>query len=87
MSEPIGVGDWVECIRTAGPVSAASWLGRIFQVSEVGAWRDQTFINCHGLPKPTSYPGWAAECFRPIYRPKRELIEALSKPVSVSECV
>lgn len=96
MSEPIGVGDWVECIR-ADPDFArirALTLGAVYQVSrvfEIGPSFDDAGeiilalsgvdpgLNDQGYP----YEGFSPDRFRPIYRPKSELIEGLKTPTFI----
>lgn len=82
MAAALEPGMWVEVVKTAP--GAAEFIGRIFQVSEVGDWLGEAFVNLHGWPKPKNWPGWSARSFRPIYRPKQEIIEALKAPPKVA---
>lgn len=90
MAAPIGVGDWVEAFqsRSGGnsvPASKFGFrLGGIYRVSEL-VWDvhcscgdDHAGLNFHTMPQ---HPYGFAGCqFRPIYRPKSEIIEALKAP-------
>jgi hypothetical protein len=87
----IGPGDFVECVHCGGPFPAGFTVANIYQVSEVGLWHGYPWINVDEMPTPRDFghsaPGWAAECFRPIYRPKSSIIESLKQPVSSPERV
>lgn len=94
MSAPIGPGDWVECCPKfyvaqppLGVTLIGSWPtpGRIYQVRECGfrTGTNDPAIRLVGIV--ASYPGhpdcwWPTRHFRPIYRPKADLIEQLKAP-------
>jgi hypothetical protein len=77
-SAPIGPGDWVECVKVAP--GNEHLIGSIYQISSVGDWRGQPWVNVCGVPKPWGRPGWHARCFRPIYRPDASFIASLKAP-------
>lgn len=89
MSEPVGPGDWVECLRESARYG----------------FRPRQLYLCTGTPErtlpctvcdkthrgltlkdaPADKPAtwlWPTCCFRPIYRPKASIIEALKAPVT-----
>lgn len=84
MSAPIGPGDWVECIYSeVDPFR----IGRLFCVDSVCS----DGVECpagHGPCDGLLFDGevfdgtyyWAACCYKPIYRPKAELIQGLLRP-------
>lgn len=83
----IGPGDWVEATEDVEPqwsdFSDRLVRGVVYRVREVapgelldGSWEDAVFLcgqheDC----------GWDPEYLRPIYRPKADLIEQLSRPI------
>lgn len=83
-------GDWVECITIESnplPTSkpAGFCIGGIYQISGFSPKGGLFFVK---MPTPKdcnceTYPGcgWARSAFRPIYRPKETLIEALKEPI------
>lgn len=83
----IGVGDWVECVRShshdLSPSCSVVAL-QVYQVSWVGEgiWMGQFDFGIQlkedRLPAECA---WRMSDFRPIYRPKRDLIANLSAPV------
>lgn len=96
MSEPIGPGDWVECVDarphrriTVAPITIV--FGALYRVAKVipGGTRDyaalrfweQDCLRVEGdpLPEPNA---WRFVRFRPIYRLKQSIIEALKAPVT-----
>lgn len=87
----IGPGDWVECINDAprkGPGKPFAFLvkGRVYCVSSlhfhpalkipslcvIGGPKFCEKLSCDGL-----FGGHGVDRFRPIYRPKSELLESL----------
>lgn len=87
MASAIGPGDWIECVRTKLPDSPNR--GRIFRCEEIvfGYGCKDCGKECGGLvlfgvrsDHPTG--SYSACGFRPIYRPKADLIEALKAPVT-----
>lgn len=85
----IGKGDWVECIH-GNPVDKPSpgqkllSIGAIYQVEEVGHYAPLSadYVVIVGFYSDHPTRGWLASAFRPIYRPKSEIIEALKQPVT-----
>lgn len=94
MAAPIGPGDWVECVdaslRRVTIASGRLVRGAIYCV----AWcaeRHATgvgLVQSIGLTDPVmrwyaedgTEGGYVADRFRPIYRPKQELIQSLKAP-------
>lgn len=89
MAAPIGPGDWVELI---GPKGVTSWVcpdfvgGGLYCVEEL-VWTapcskcgSSEHAGLHLVGKARAKHGWAGCIFRPIYRPKSEIIEALKAP-------
>lgn len=86
----IGPGDWVECIRVGrSPTPAGFRVGAVYRVERTvkngGCAYHGRGAKCGGLficemPRPGA-GGWAACAFRPIYRPKADLIKGLLKPI------
>lgn len=84
MSEPIGPGDWVECVR-----SRSLLVGGLYYVETIDS-RERD-CPCHGRspfglflrdqPNASGSSGWCGLNFRPIYRPKSSLIQSLLKPI------
>lgn len=92
MAPAIGPGDWVECVDAQFHASAgvALVLAAIYRVREVlpdailsGGGRGPT-VRLRNIALPIGPHGveasWAISRFRPIYRPKQEIIEALKAP-------
>lgn len=96
MSEPIGPGDWVECIaRGRGNPPGVQFerdapldVGRLYRVVKVvrgvdrksGEFREGVFLTW-----PRTFIGgveaaWPLERFRPVYRPKQTVIDSLTAP-------
>jgi hypothetical protein len=83
----IGKGDYVECVYDWGYPGLSR--GAVFLCDEVrvptggpcGACRtlNHGALTLRGLPHPYG-PGWCGCGFRPIYRPKQELIQSLKAP-------
>lgn len=85
----IGPGDWVECIAPVGlrsPVQPEVIGGNIYQVEGIEpharCGRCKTFDHpgLHLVNVPRWPAGHAGCHFRPIYRPKQSIIEALKAP-------
>jgi hypothetical protein len=88
MSQAIGPGDWVECV-TPGPdcpkgsIWLVATLGRaplLAVCTSHGFACERVFLTLKGDPLPEWALGRCAGCFRPIYRPKAELIAGLKTP-------
>lgn len=82
MAGAIGKGDWVECINDGGMPQVVR-IGAIYLVERVGD-APKSGVPClmlRGVCHPTVRTDsgrWVrAEYFRPIYRPKPELLESL----------
>lgn len=78
MSAPIGPGDWVECVDTRD--SPVVVLHAIYLVEDTAWHRDIPCLILRGVVSPRGFRKVRADCFRPIYRPKSELIEQLKQP-------
>lgn len=95
MAAPIGPGDWVECVDDRGDGGIALHdggflvLGRIYQIDELMAAQTtlaglvpavrlvgQPFLHARSWRRRA----YALSRFRPIYRPKSDLIESLKQP-------
>lgn len=92
MSAPIGPGDWVEYV---GDYDEAFVVGRLYCVRRIVSTGISVVCACHGkeqafgldvhevqLPPNDEYheSAWCPDGFRPIYRPKADLIEQLKQP-------
>ncbi len=81
----IGPGDFVECVRD-GPNKwgMPSWLkaGTIYRVRKVLITTLFLYPSA-ALPRPR--PGYKIDRFRPIYRPKAEIIQGLLQPIKEKE--
>lgn len=80
----IGPGDFVECVRVTKPNSAFA-MGAIYVVEAVikPTSCDLCASPCHGLHLVGMHRhphGWCINCFKPVYRPKSDLIETLKQP-------
>jgi len=97
VAAPIGPGDWVECVDASTPpgftLRAHLAVGRLYLVEWVGVVPPgfsnpgAPAIRLMGHPSGLNRMGrqtvgWAIARFRPIYRPKQEIIEALKAPVA-----
>lgn len=82
----IGPGDWVEAL---GPRGAVSWTGAraggVYCVEALVSTApcdlcpdDHPGLHLFGIQRHPH--GWAGCQFRPIYRPKADLIEQLKQP-------
>lgn len=93
MSEPIGPGDWVECI--GGPTfpdnEGKVVVGNLYRVKAMipkiycSCGKQHEGLRFHGVLNPHDPKGidshwWGICCFRPIYRPRQELIKQLKAP-------
>lgn len=85
MSAPIGPGDWVECVSVncgcedARPEKVALFLceGTTYHINRVGQTANgRDAVELVDWPNTPFCPGH----FRPIYRPKADLIESLKAP-------
>lgn len=88
MSAAIGPGDWVECVRLGGPYPPGFdnrflRVGQVYRVLSVVQTQRGDAVELEEATHITP-DGWRAcfylKCFRPIYRPKAELIESLKAP-------
>lgn len=96
MASAIGPGDWVECVD-ASPCprygDPGLRLGALYQVARTERRRDEitgyegdgVLLSGYrhpsrGVEKKSDWLG--ASRFRPIYRPKADLIESLKAPVT-----
>lgn len=78
----IGVGDWVECVAAISKRPHALTIGRLYQVTRVypGPFSRCEFgVEVSGASS-VSESGFSCNNFRPIYRPKQAIIEALKAP-------
>lgn len=96
----IGPGDWVECVGCDTPNHEGHepvrgdrpQRGQIYLVDRVDLARSTTGRMRPALTvtSPKAYSangneiGWGVENFRPIYRPKSELLESLLKRADAS---
>jgi hypothetical protein len=91
MSEPIGPGDWVECIGAF--VNPFFVVGRLYQAERVvpaigdcPACGDETgrgllFVGGPRIHHPVVGVMSCCPCrFRPVYRPRADFIESLKAP-------
>lgn len=98
MSAPIGPGDWVECVESRQGTLLLR-VGAIYQIEAVRNFEwscdgcepgecDQCGVRCVGLDssRPGYSGGWiCSRRFRPVYRPKSEIIQALKQPSPTRE--
>jgi hypothetical protein len=88
MAAPIGPGDWVECVSNRGVYGAVTQLrvGAVYRVVAVGVtppedeFPNVPWVRLESAPLRPGKIGFRASLFRPIYRPKSDLIEALKQP-------
>ena len=89
MSAPIGPGDWVEAVEGGGRGEGAQ-VGGVYQIRTIEPGADFGDCELHG-PECAHDACTLVECpsdeycvgaFRPIYRPKSELLRDLLKPVA-----
>lgn len=95
----IGVGDWVECIGLSGDgvgpyreMTPRISAGTIIQVESIidGINYDDGVDGLTFSRIPGRYPcgrrfAYSIERFRPIYRPKAEILQGLLKPIREKE--
>lgn len=89
----IGPGDWVECIRSAdvltpGGLRGAVTAGAVYRVERIfrvegrcGVCRDHPGTVLVLGQTAESGAGWCPCSFRPLYRPKEQLLRDLMEPV------
>lgn len=89
MAAPIGPGDWVECVQNRHPTTLPPRgliVGRCYMVSAAGVTPAHDvqpgvpWVRLVGVPDPAPKWGYRAAWFRPVYRPKADLIESLKAP-------
>lgn len=83
MAAPIGPGDWVECVDTRGDGDIVP-LGSIHLVEDVAAVGRIPCLILKGIVHPSGKRKVRADCFRPVYRPRADLIERLKAPPVVA---
>lgn len=98
--EPIGVGDYVECIghsdRAVIPTRREGRevvRGGLYVVRDIlpgryadGATEDGLrFVGIRGYGKNGREGGWPVSQFRKIYRPKASLLKSLLQPTNLEE--
>jgi hypothetical protein len=83
----IGPGDWVECVKDSVDIPGTFVVGSLYQVTKLTKTCPRMGPGVQILGKPsqselrfTGKYGWAIHLFRPIYRPKADLIESLKTP-------
>lgn len=87
MSAPIGPGDWVECVDASacpayGPTPLV--VGLIYAVERIDGRADVVggvALHLVGVRSGGPQGGFGAFRFRPVYRPRTDLIETLLQPV------
>lgn len=96
MADVVGPGDWVECIDASTPANRTYnplALGALYCVDAVIP-RSNTCprdgCTCvlrlaKVVTKPPHMPGFCPSRFRPVYRPKAEVIQALLQPAPAKE--
>lgn len=83
MSDPIGPGDWVECVEnrlatTAPPLGLV--VGRIYRVEAIGVTPpddrcpDVAYLRLVGCPPRPGKLGFRAAWFRPVRRPGKSTL-------------
>lgn len=82
MAGAIGPGDWVECVDASARIPYGPpplCLGSVYRVerveADVNGWGPGVWIV--GIRAESPSGGFYADRFRPIYRPKSELLESL----------
>ncbi len=84
MSEPIGPGDWVECVdddpcEVYGPSGLIA--GALYRVLGAKKCTDPNTGYVADALKVLVSPRWhGLKRFRPIYRPRADFIESLKAP-------
>lgn len=84
----IGTGDFVEFVgwHPAHGIPAATRfdIGFVARVTRVfpcrGNHGDTPGLELASIPAPVGFHGWCACGFRPVYRPKEEVIRRLTAP-------
>lgn len=85
----IGPGDWVECIGYAEEDDPSTWIadddypqvGSIYRVDAITEHDGLILAEFAQIDLEwDARVEWDAEYFRPVYRPKAEIIEALRQP-------
>lgn len=85
MAEPIGPGDWVECIDDSAPYSPYYRLkgpfpwakGAVLQVRAVGEMQSDGHPSLAITQDTNPFRTWSAARFRPIYRPTAGAFDSL----------
>jgi hypothetical protein len=91
MSQPIGPGDWVECVnRTSqwgGLLGGCDRLrvGALYQVVAVDRNPDDPAVLLAEARSDHVSGMFSASHFRPVYRPKSDFIEKLKQPAPARE--
>lgn len=78
----IGPGDFVECVSRSANFPDRLADGAIYSVRAVvpGPFKNSDF-GVHLREVDNANPnGWSNHLFRPVYRPKQELIQSLKAP-------
>jgi len=79
MSEPIGPGDWVECLRNFEASPNGPRLGGVYRVAKVHVgpfMRCEFGLSLEGM-RSRSRHGFNGNGFRPIYRPKAGVFDSM----------
>lgn len=81
----IGPGDFVECVHDSGSTPGRLTVGALYVVRAIHSGPfdppyDGVGFEIEGVPS-RSVSGWADKLFRPIYRPRADLIERLLQPI------
>jgi hypothetical protein len=91
MAAPIGPGDWVEVVRLSGDPAedAAMPMHSIWCVeaaTDTGLACDHCTPGAYPALKLVGNPDddWCGCSYRPIYRPKADLIQSLKAPPNLS---
>lgn len=89
MAAPIGPGDWIECVDAANlrlfgiiptPIISGLRARNLYQVADLAHEATPFGRHCVVLLVGCGFQSFSLRRFRPIYRPKREIIEALRAP-------
>lgn len=87
----IGPGDFVECVSAVNTCHLPNGYahGCVYVVEECFREFGWDALNCVGMARPadigSDQRGWPIEAFRPIYRPRADLIETLLAPAPEME--
>ena len=86
MAEPIGPGDWVECVEASpcwfyGPTGLTR--GALYEVCHVGPGECESGFGVWLVGFRSNGPrgGYGIHRFRKVYRPNADLIQSLLRPV------